>query len=200
MGRSPIKKEALERAALELFVTRGVDGTSVREISLRAGVTEGALYRHHPSKDDLVRHLFFRHYAGFAKIIKQHCGERAGFREAITAIVQAFYEFHDEDPLIFNFVMMVQHRLLDEVRADSNNPVELLSRMVRAAIEAGEIPQQDPELVTQLLLGLVLQVVVGHHYGRIPGPLARLAPTVAAYCIRVCESAGQLEAERSPAM
>src|SRR5205814_1285993 len=52
------KRPDIERAALRLFVRRGVRGTTVRDIAADAGVAEGTLYRHWRSKRDLARTLF----------------------------------------------------------------------------------------------------------------------------------------------
>ncbi len=185
MGRPPLKKSAIERSALELFVEKGVDGTSIRDIAERAGVTEGALYRHHKGKDDLVRALFFENHAGFAKMISHLWKSDGRFQVLIPDLVRAFFEFYDQDPYIFRFVMLVRHKLLEEVRADEKNPVELLSRIVREAMKRGEIPKGDEPLLTQLILGMVMQTAVGQYYGRIDGPLVDRAETVAGYCLLV---------------
>ena len=47
-------RKRIEAAALLLFVEKGVAETSIRDIAHSAGVAEGALYRHHAGKDDLV--------------------------------------------------------------------------------------------------------------------------------------------------
>ena len=187
MARPARKKGDIERAALELFVEKGVDGTSIRDIAERAGVTEGALYRHHKSKSDLVRALFFAHYEGFAEIIRKTQGRTASFDELIGALVHGFFEFYDADRYIFQFVMVVRHQLLDEVRRDDRNPVELLSRILRDGQSSGDIPEQDTELTTQLLLGMVLQAAVAHHYGRVAGPLSEHSRRVTDICITVAK-------------
>jgi AcrR family transcriptional regulator len=48
----------VERAALDLFAAEGIDGVSIAEIAAAAGVSQGALYRHYPSKDELAWSLF----------------------------------------------------------------------------------------------------------------------------------------------
>lgn len=47
----------IQAAAVDLFMARGVDKTSLREIADRLGITKAALYYHFPSKESLVRSL-----------------------------------------------------------------------------------------------------------------------------------------------
>jgi AcrR family transcriptional regulator len=47
-------------AALDLFTEKGFDGTSLREIAERLGVTKAALYYHFASKDDILMALHMR--------------------------------------------------------------------------------------------------------------------------------------------
>jgi len=45
-------------AAIELFANKGFKGTSVREIANALGLTEGAVYRHFSSKDEILESIF----------------------------------------------------------------------------------------------------------------------------------------------
>lgn len=45
---------AVRRAALELFLDRGFDAVSVEEVAERADVSPSTVYRHFPTKEDLV--------------------------------------------------------------------------------------------------------------------------------------------------
>ena len=47
-------RERLLRAAADVFAERGYDGTRVADIATAAGVSNGALYAHFPSKADLL--------------------------------------------------------------------------------------------------------------------------------------------------
>ncbi|MCC7393072.1 TetR/AcrR family transcriptional regulator [Candidatus Sumerlaeota bacterium] len=183
MGRPPLKKKSIERSALELFVEKGVDGTSIRDIASRAGVTEGALYRHHEGKDELIRALFIDHFQRFAELIAATQGAHKSFAETITKLVEVFFTLHDEDPPVFEFIMVARHRVLDEVRADEKNLVELVYRLVKDAIKNGEIPEQNPDLLTELMIGMVLQTTVGVRYQRLKLPLAKHAKAVARACL-----------------
>jgi AcrR family transcriptional regulator len=51
-------REALVRAARELFTERDFNDVSTGEILARAGVSRGAMYHHFPSKTDLFRAVY----------------------------------------------------------------------------------------------------------------------------------------------
>ena len=46
--------------ALDLFIEKGFDGTSLREIAEQLGFTKAALYYHFASKDDILMALHMR--------------------------------------------------------------------------------------------------------------------------------------------
>ncbi len=52
--RSREKRERLKAAALELFGSRGYEGTSIEEIAARAGLATGGVYQHYRSKRQLL--------------------------------------------------------------------------------------------------------------------------------------------------
>ena len=58
-------RECILDAALDLFIEKGFDGTSLREIAEKLGFTKAALYYHYASKDDILMALHMRlHDAG----------------------------------------------------------------------------------------------------------------------------------------
>jgi AcrR family transcriptional regulator len=53
-------RERILDVALDLFVEQGYDGTSLRQIAERLGVTKAALYYHFSAKDDILTALHLR--------------------------------------------------------------------------------------------------------------------------------------------
>ncbi len=53
-------RERILDVALDLFTEKGYDGTSLREIAERLGVTKAALYYHFASKEDILMALHMR--------------------------------------------------------------------------------------------------------------------------------------------
>jgi AcrR family transcriptional regulator len=51
-------KQKILKAALELFREKGLEGTTTREISKRAGIAEGTLFNYFKTKEDLALYFF----------------------------------------------------------------------------------------------------------------------------------------------
>ena len=53
-GRPGHDREAVLRAAIELFIAQGYDATSISDLAGSLGVTKSAVYHHFPSKESLL--------------------------------------------------------------------------------------------------------------------------------------------------
>ena len=51
-------KEKIFDAAIDLFAEKGYDGVSIRDIARAVGATEGTIYRHYASKDEILESIF----------------------------------------------------------------------------------------------------------------------------------------------
>jgi AcrR family transcriptional regulator len=158
----------LERAAIRLFVQKGVTETSVRDIAKAVEITEGALYRHFPSKDDLVWRVFEHHYVAFAHRLQALADAAPSTRDKLARMIRGFCEAHDEDPMLFRFLLFVQHGQLPKLAPGTLTPVDVMRKVVETAIDAGDIPAQHPALATALIFGVVLEPAQFAAYGQIP--------------------------------
>ncbi|MBL8707301.1 MAG: TetR/AcrR family transcriptional regulator [Rhodospirillales bacterium] len=172
-------RQRIERHALRLFVEHGADGTSVRDIAQAAKVAEGALYRHYESKDALVAHLFAANYTRFAGELDAAQRAEGTGRGKVRAMVATFCRFFDADPVLFRFLLFVQHGQLARLPDDAATPVTVLQDVMTGAIERREIPRRDPALSAAWVMGLVLQTATFAVYGRVKPPLAPLSAEIA---------------------
>ncbi len=67
-------RERILDVALDLFIEKGFDRTSLREIAEQLGVTKAALYYHFASKDDILMALHLRLHE-FGKVALARMGE-----------------------------------------------------------------------------------------------------------------------------
>ena len=95
-GRQP-SSEAIQQAAFDLFARRGYVAASVREVMKACGLTQGALYNHFPSKNQLLATLIQTTQDGLESEC-QAAIQAAGDAPAaqLRAFVQAFTQRHCE--------------------------------------------------------------------------------------------------------
>jgi AcrR family transcriptional regulator len=161
-------KERIERAAIALFVRKGVAETTVRDIAQAVDISEGALYRHFVGKDELVWELFERHYVAFAGRLQALADGETTARGKLSAMIRGFTHAHDDDPALFHFLLFVQHGQLSKLASDTPTPVTVMQAVVSSAIDGGEMPAQDANLATAIAMGIVLQPMTFAAYGRLP--------------------------------
>jgi AcrR family transcriptional regulator len=91
LGRRRLAVTArLERAALELFVERGLDGVSVDDIAAGAGISRRTFYRYFESPADIVGTVFSRAMDGWTQLV----GKRPVAEPLLTS-----FRFADEETL-----------------------------------------------------------------------------------------------------
>lgn len=171
MGKAEDTKARVERAALTLFVARGVAETTTREIAMAASIAEGTIYRYFPSKEQLALDIFLGHHRALAEALVEAHRPAAGLREKIDAIVRCYCEWADRDWSLFAYHLLTQHLFLAMVPDGTPNPVDVVREVISAAMAAGEIPARDADLAAASAIGTVMQPATYKVYGRFEGPL-----------------------------
>lgn len=185
MGGSSSRRDGIKAAATRLFEERGVEAVSVREIAAACGMAPPNLYAHFAGKAALAGEIFHEGYAEYGRLVAGALGGDApgGFPERLDGLVRLVCRLHDEDEARFRLLLVQQHCHLGAVAAD--NPVEAVREAVARAMEAGEIPRGDPDLVSAALIGAVVQAATFRLYGRLPGGLSARADELSALCLKI---------------
>ncbi len=154
-----------------MFVRQGVDGTSIKDIARACDLSEGALYRHYESKDQLAWEIFRHHYTELARALLNAHQPHPDIADKIEPIVRCFCLYADREPDGFAYCMLSQHGFLERFGPDASNPVQVICDVVQAAMDKGEIPQGEATVVAAMAMGVVLQPATFKLYDRIDGPL-----------------------------
>lgn len=171
-------KARIERAALSLFCIRGVDAVTTREIASASGVSEGALYRHYPSKESLAETMFFAIHVRLANEISKAAQSATSIDAKARAIVAAYARIADDDWTLFSYHLLTTHRFLPYADKNRNeataksNPVAIVEAVIAQAMADGELPQGDAQLKAAAALGVVLQSALHKIYGKVEGDLS----------------------------
>ena len=168
-------RQRIEAAAIHLFVEKGVAETTIRDIARAVDISEGALYRHFISKEELVWQLFERHYVEFAGSLWSLAEGESTARGKLAAMIRGFCRAHDDNPELFRFLLFVQHGQLTKLGPDTPTPVSAVRAVMNSAIASGEIPNQPADLATALVFGVVLQPVQFAAYGRLPSDMGSMS-------------------------
>jgi len=178
-------KERIRREAMRLFVGHGVSAVSMRDIADAVGIKAPSLYAHFKGREELLGDLFYASYAEYGRRLAEAASAHTVFRRKLEAMVRTVCRLHGEDELLFSFLLLTQHGHLREVPRDGRNPVEVICRMVAAAMEAGEIAAGDPVLVAGALIGAIVQPATFKLYGRISRGLAAMEDEIVALCLKL---------------
>lgn len=197
MSRERDVKSKIDRAALRLFVEQGVAETSIREIAAAAGVSQGAMYNHYPSKDDLAWSLFAQAFSELGTDLRQVALDEAMLEGKLRAMIAYVFRRFDENWLLVSFVFFARHQFLKRVTRSLGNPYIVFRSVIAEAIRHQEIPPQNLEIAASMVAGAVIQVIDTRILGRLEGDLAAVAGPVAAGCLQLLGGKQQPQPGRS---
>ena len=166
------------------FARTGFHRATIQDICREAGVSLGALYVYFASKEDLVHALFHEGYGEYGAILSDAAGGGGPFRVRLERMMREICRLHDTDTDRFRFLVMTQHGYLSSVPRDDRNPVEVICRAVAAAMDSGEIPKREPDLMALAIIGILVQPATGRLYGRLTGGLTERADELVAMAWR----------------
>ncbi|MDX1483710.1 MAG: TetR/AcrR family transcriptional regulator [Alphaproteobacteria bacterium] len=176
-------KELIDRTALALFAEKGVKETTIRDIAETAGIAEGTMYRHYSGKEELAWRLFVENYTALGEALATEERRFATARDKIRAMVHYFCKAFTEDPDRFVYLFFTRHDHMLRLHPRQPNPYLVFRRVIRQAMNRGEIPKGDPDVATSMVLGVVLQVIDSRLLGgRIKRSIASLADDIAEGC------------------
>lgn len=159
-------------ASLALFVEQGVAETTTRDIAGTAGIAEGTIYRHFASKDDIARDLFLDTFLPFCDRLGLIFRQEETIIERLARMTEQFYAAYDENPTLWIYLMTYQSGPRSKVPDGTATPFILMHRMLTEGVRTGELTNIDPDLHTQILLGIIQQPATGFVYGELAGDLS----------------------------
>ena len=153
------KRPAIIQAALELFSERGIDGTTTREIAARAGITEGAIYRHFPSKDALAGGIFVDCMDRLLEQLQAAAAAEGTHQERLCRTACAFLAFAGENPEAYGYIMAAHQVNLAELASRRAKPKDVFAEIIADGITAGEFREMDVQLATALVVGMCIRTI-----------------------------------------
>lgn len=183
-------KGRIERAALILFSSATIDGVSTKRIAQMAEVSEGLLYRHYKSKDELARVLMLAIHNRLTDMITNIAALNIPLEEKIRRITVEYCRIADEDWSLFRYHILHLHRFPNLSEGPRDNPHGAAANLLRDAMQNGELPSEDADILAAMALGVVLQIAHSKSLGILGGPLLPHAGRLSQAVLRVLDLDG----------
>jgi AcrR family transcriptional regulator len=186
-------KDRIDRAAVRLFARQGVDGTSIRQIAKEAGISLGALYNHYRSKESMVEALFSRSWALVGHELRRISHENKTLEAQVLEMVRCIFKFFERDWELASLTFSQRHSAIPRLHMARDNPYLAFHMTIVSAMRRGEIPRQDPDIATAMVMGAIVQVIDTRILGRIKKKLTPSAVQVASACLGLLRPYGDLD-------
>jgi AcrR family transcriptional regulator len=177
MGSSSTRQRIMD-TALGCFLAHGYEQTTIARITERAGVSNGALFHHFPSKESIAEALYVEALSSFQDGLWQLIRRRPrSLRAAVRGTISHQLRWIEEHPDLARFVYTRGHLDWESPGAAA---VESLNRELASAFRHWLDPLVDAGQVRPMPMVLITAIVSGpaHAIARrwLAGQLAR-APT-----------------------
>jgi len=120
--RAKNTRNKLKESAPDIFSAKSVDSATVEEITEKADLGKGTLYRHFSDKDDVVITLVQDAVEHLIKTIRSSAHRPATLDEMLKHLFRAHYEFYLNARE--EFLLLVQGKLLLKLRSATWNELE----------------------------------------------------------------------------
>lgn len=157
MSQADLTRQRLVRAALELFTARGYHDTTTPQISKKAGVAEGTLYRHFDSKQHLLNELYRGAARWAVKLAKDADALKVGPREKLAELGRDLVSGAARDAAVARlfFIHRYGELLDDESRKAARDFRLALESLVAQGKADGSVKPGAAEVWAAVWLGVV---------------------------------------------
>jgi TetR/AcrR family fatty acid metabolism transcriptional regulator len=159
------KEVSILEGALRVFGEKGFDDATVAAICAEAGISEPTLYEYFDSKEDVlfsISELYTRREIERLSELAHYIKDP---RERVRAIIQAYLEFYENNPLYTSVALLtlkgnrryVASRAYQSVREAARALIETFQDGVRRGVFRDEL---DPYLARNMVLGFIEHLTI----------------------------------------
>jgi AcrR family transcriptional regulator len=183
--RRAAAREAVLVATQHLVAVGGFREIAMSQVALRAGVSVGAIYKHFPSRADLLAEVYVRAVTHELDLVREAVAAAGGPCEQIATAVDTFCRraiaagrfghallTEPTDPAVD------EHRL-----AFRENYRALFARLIATGTDSGELPPQDADIAAAAVLGIMTETLVRPLSAKKRTDPDRIVPAIVTHCL-----------------
>ena len=115
-------RRKLKEAALDVFSEKGVEAATVEDITDKADLGKGTLYRHFADKDEMVFALIEDAIEHLIERLRSYPDEPETLEDVLEHFLNAHYDFFAENSE--EFILLFQGRLFLKLQGDTSGDLE----------------------------------------------------------------------------
>jgi len=163
-GRPGYDQATVLRRAIELFIAKGYEATSIGDLAKDLGLAKSAIYHHVTSKESLLSAALDEALDGLSAAIDTAASASAGssaYQRLRTAVEESVLILADHLPAV-TLLLRVRGNSEVELAALKRRRAinEKLARLVQAAADEGALRRDiNPDVISRLIFGTVNSLV-----------------------------------------
>lgn len=153
-------EEIIFEAASRVFQREGYAGARMQAIADEAEINKSMLHYYFRSKEKLFQQVFQKHLGRFFPVIFQVLEAPDPLDVKVHKLVDAYYNFLQDNPEISQFVVMEMNNHPGEFKAfmEERNihPPRAFAAQIKKEIEQGNLAPVDPRQLLISMVGLII--------------------------------------------
>lgn len=140
-------EERIKAAAAKIFMEKGFDGTTTRDIAKEAGLNSALMNYYFRSKEKLFAGVFSEMCELFFQGLTEILSQPISFKDKIFALIDHDFKMFRENPALSNFILNELHRnperLMEITKKVTSIQNTVIEQQFNDAVKAGEIRDVD---------------------------------------------------------
>ena len=145
------------QAALQLFATRGYDGTTTKDLAKSAGVAEGTLFRHFTNKKAILIEVATAGWVDILTDLLTELSEMGSYKAVSQVMRRRMLNMRKNSNLMRVCFVEAQYHpeLRDSIQAEViTKMTDVAEAFFETAMEKGIYRQMNPKIVAKVFLGI----------------------------------------------
>jgi AcrR family transcriptional regulator len=190
------RHDAIVAAACEIAAEGGMAAVQIAPVAERAGIATGTVYRYFPSKTELVAALVAALAEREMAALESAANAAPGPLSALAAAIASFAaRALANRRLAYALIAEPVEPEIDRARASFRQALAAaLEKLIRRALDAGGLSDQDTALAAPALLGALIAALIGPHAPAVPADPAQVRARVQMLTLFALRALGVVDA------
>jgi TetR/AcrR family transcriptional regulator len=177
-----LKKRALLDAVLHVFSEQGVQGLTMDNVALEAGVAKGTLYSYFENKEQLLKTAIDAGIAPLIDELTQLLESDLSPIEKLQNLTLQHLAYCDEHKNFFRILVHDRQAVQDRMQRYRNGPyndfLQRTARVISAGIKDGSLRHANPLFVASMLIESNIAIIHRRLQSDHPGPVEKDAAAI----------------------